>query len=364
MNKFYKYLIGVAIAALVIFLGWYFSAIIAYILASAVLALLGKPMVHALTRTRIGKMRISKGWAAGITLLAICCVIVGLLVLFIPLIFSHLNIFSHIGTGELEQDFGQPLASMQQFLNRMFGITESEFSITKAITAHIESLIDIKALNAVLASIVGTIANWVVAIFSVIFITFFFLREDHLFNNMVISLFPGRYEASVTRAMNSITRLLVGYFVGLAIESLALLVAIALTLALFGIPIQTAFLMGLIVGVLNVIPYIGPIIGGVLCIVIGIITPIPGMSAWDMTLIIGLTILGLKTLDMFILQPVLFSNKVSAHPLEIFLVILIAGSIAGVLGMLLAIPAYNVIRVFAKEFFNHLNVVQKLTENI
>ncbi|HNV51901.1 MAG TPA: AI-2E family transporter, partial [Tenuifilaceae bacterium] len=57
-------------------------------------------------------------------------------------------------------------------------------------------------------------------------------------------------------------------------------------------------------------------------------------------------------------------NSVKAHPLEIFIVLLIAGSVAGILGMLLAIPCYTVIRVFAKEFFNNFRVVQKLTEKI
>jgi predicted PurR-regulated permease PerM len=68
--------------------------------------------------------------------------------------------------------------------------------------------------------------------------------------------------------------------------------------------------------------------------------------------------------DNIVLQPVLYSNSVHAHPLEIFLVILIAGNLGGVLGMLFAIPMYNVARVFAKEFFNNIRVVQKLTENM
>ena len=53
-----------------------------------------------------------------------------------------------------------------------------------------------------------------------------------------------------------------------------------------------------------------------------------------------------------------------AHPLEIFVVILIAGSVAGIVGMLLAIPAYTVLRVFAKEFFSQVSLVRKLTKQI
>ena len=64
------------------------------------------------------------------------------------------------------------------------------------------------------------------------------------------------------------------------------------------------------------------------------------------------------------LQPTLYSERVKAHPLEIFLVILIAGSLAGIVGMLLAIPSYTVLRVFAKEFFSQYRLVRQLPEKI
>ena len=88
------------------------------------------------------------------------------------------------------------------------------------------------------------------------------------------------------------------------------------------------------------------------------------MGTGERLSVIAGSLLIIKGFDDFVLQPTLYSERVKAHPLEIFIVILIAGSLAGVLGMLLAIPAYNVIRVFAKEFFNNFRVVQKLTEKI
>ena len=126
-------------------------------------------------------------------------------------------------------------------------------------------------------------------------------------------------------------------------------------------------MIGLIVGVLNVIPYLGPMdrrgervfssvwpeLRGPTCRRPGLRCCVARERFWS-----------LRVVDNFVLQPVLYSNRAKAHPLEIFLVILIAGSLAGVLGMLLAIPAYNVIRVFAKEFFTNFRVVQKLTEKI
>ena len=107
-----------------------------------------------------------------------------------------------------------------------------------------------------------------------------------------------------------------------------------------------------------------PIIGIAIGIFIGVVGSTSDLSVFALMLRIAGTILFAQGVDNFILQPLLYSNRAKAHPLEIFLVILIAGSMAGVLGMLLAIPAYNVIRVFAKEFFYNFRVVQKLTEKI
>ena len=73
---------------------------------------------------------------------------------------------------------------------------------------------------------------------------------------------------------------------------------------------------------------------------------------------------GLRLHTLCGVKPTLYSERVKAHPLEIFLVILIAGSLAGILGMLLAIPSYTVLRVFAKEFFSQFRLVRKLTEKI
>ena len=195
-------------------------------------------------------------------------------------------------------------------------------------------------------------------------LNFFFLKESSLFYDMVIIMFPKKYEENISRALNSTTNLLTRYFTGIVIESALMTLIVSLGLLLWGLPGHDVLVIGLMVGILNVIPYVGPTIGIALGIFIGVTGGYPGMSGSITAIKIAGTILFAQGIDNFVLQPVLYSNRAKAHPLEIFLVILIAGSLAGVLGMLLAIPAYNVIRVFAKEFFNNFRVVQKLTEKI
>jgi predicted PurR-regulated permease PerM len=346
------------------FLMWYFSDIVGYILVSAVLAIVGRPLVDLLRKAKIGRHGMPQWAAAAVTLAAIWAVTLIFFSLFIPLVFSKISEFSSIDLQHLVDSFREPITMLQNFLEHTFSIQRSDFSLADSLTRNLNDFLNIGALNNLVTSAVTTVGHLAVALFSISFITFFFLKEENLFVNMVVAVFPSRYESNIKHAIASVTNLLKRYFTGLLIESTIITILVSGAMMLWGMQASNAFFIGFLMGLLNVIPYIGPLIGAALSIFIGILNPIAGFSALGMALVIGGSILAVKACDDFILQPVLYSNSVKAHPLEIFLVILIAGSTAGVLGMLLAIPTYNVIRVFAKEFFNKFRLVQKLTDKI
>lgn len=364
MSKIYRYIVGGIITAVVLFLVWYFSNIVAYVLVAAVLAIIGKPLTDLLVGVHIGKRKLPKTVAALLTLISIWVVIIGVFWIFVPVIFQKINELSSLDIPQIISSFREPLMETEIFIEKVFSIEPTSFSLIDAISAQIAPFFNINLINQLLSSIVTTVGNTIVAAFSISFITFFFLRESTLFYDMVIIMFPKKYEQNLSRALDSITSLLIRYFTGIVAESSIMIVLVSSGLLIFGFPWQTALIIGLVVGILNVIPYIGPIIGIVVGIFIGVVGVSTDVTTFALTLRIAGTILFAQGIDNFVLQPILYSNRAKAHPLEIFLVILIAGSIAGVLGMLLAIPAYNVIRVFAKEFFNNFRVVQKLTEKI
>ena len=364
MSKIYRYIVAGGITAVVLFLVWYFSNVVAYILTAAVLAMIGKPLTDLLSGLHVRRTRFPRSLAALCTLLAIWVIVVGVFWLFVPIVFQKINEFSSLDIPQLIGYFHEPLMSLEHFIKQTFAIRDDEFSIIQAITEQIKPLLNINLINNLLASIVNTVGNAVIAAFSISFITFFFLKESSLFYDMVIIMFPKKYEANISRALDSVTNLLVRYFTGIVTESALMTVIVSIGLLIWGLSPHNALVIGLIVGVLNVIPYVGPTIGIAIGIFIGVTGMQGDVSTGGMALRIAGTILFAQGVDNFVLQPVLYSNRAKAHPLEIFLVILIAGSLAGVLGMLLAIPAYNVIRVFAKEFFNNFRVVQKLTEKI
>ena len=177
-------------------------------------------------------------------------------------------------------------------------------------------------------------------------------------------VFTDHYLDNIRRALVSVTQLLTRYFVGILCESTLMMLIVSSILLLFGFSASDAFFSGIVVGVLNVIPYVGPWIGFAICAIASVTFTVGSWSVVAVLAIVAGAIATAQMIDNFVLQPMLYSKQVNAHPLEIFIVILIAGHVGGVLGMLLAIPSYNVIRVFAKEFLYNFKLVRELTDNL
>lgn len=358
-----RFLVGVAITALVCFLVWYFSSVVVYVLISAVLAIMCRPLVSTLTKIQIRKRPLPRWMAAVVALLTIWLVFGLLCMLFIPLIADKVMLLSKLDYAAVLNGVEEPIRQIQNLLQKL-SILQEGMSLRELLVAALSSVVDLSTINSAFSSVLGFLGSLVITFFSVSFITFFFMKEDDLFFSMIRALFPDRYQENVTHAMNSVTHLLSRYFAGLLAESCVLMVTITLVMMAFGMKAQDAGFIGLIMGVMNVIPYAGPLIGGIMSVFMGIVSPIEGMSVGHTAAVIICSILTIKGIDDFIIQPTIYSDRVNAHPLEIFIVILLAGSLAGIWGMLLAIPSYTVLRVFAKEFFSQVSLVRKLTQQI
>lgn len=362
MANIYKWLAAAAGLLVVGFLVWYFHTIVFYILISAVLSLMGKPLVTMLEKLKLRGWSLPKWLAAMITLLVIGSIITGVVLVLLPVIVEKIEFISSYNIKDLNAMLTEPIARIENYINYYF--PQLQISIPELMEQQLAPIFNSGFVQRTIGSVTTFLVDMFIAVFSISFITFFFLKEEHLFNEGLVILFPKQYEGNILRAINSITTLLVRYFIGICIESLIKLVCVAVPLYLFGFEISTALLIGLITAVLNVIPYIGPIIGGLIAFLIAAITPVEGVSLTAMIFQVGGVLMIFQLLDNIILQPYIYSSSVKAHPLEIFIVILMAGYIAGITGMLFAIPAYTVLRVFAKEFFNNFRVVQRLTEKI
>ena len=368
MNNLSKYIIVCAITAGILFLAWYFSNILTCILVSAVLALIGNPMMNFLSTLKIGRFKIPSSIAALVTLTAIAAVLTGLISFIIPLVGKIVSDMSTINLEEINSKLAVPLQSINQKMHAFFPTMDKEFAIEDMIVEKIKSIFSFSLFTDAFSSITAFIAQTFVSIFTIIFVTFFFLKDNSTFTNMILVFIPDKYEENTRRAISSVNSLLIRYFTGISMEMICITILNTLGLHFIcGVSFQMSVVLAFLSGVLNVIPYIGPLTAGAFGTIMGIISfysagADPALGALTIKLIATFAVTHL--IDVFIFQPYIYSNSVKAHPLEIFLVILIAGNVAGIVGMLIAIPAYTVLRVFAKEFFSKFKVVQKLTDKM
>ena len=200
---------------------------------------------------------------------------------------------------------------------------------------------------------------------SVLFITFFFLKDRVLFIVGAKKLIPDSHEEQILNSLEKINHLLSRYFIGLLLQLFIVFLLYLIVLLIFGIP--NAIIIAFLCAVLNIIPYIGPLIASVLAAMLSMISHL-GSDFQTETLpttiyvLIGFWIVQL--IDNNLSQPIIFSKSVSSHPLEIFLVILIAGFLFGILGMVIAVPLYTILKVIGKEFFPDNKIIQLLTKDI
>jgi predicted PurR-regulated permease PerM len=346
---------------------WYFRNIVAYILVSGVLSIMGRPLVDLFCRIRIKKWFFPRPLSALLTLLIIWGLIILFFVIFIPLVTTQINYFSTIDSERIVQIVAGPINKVENLFRAFNKDITNEISIQDYVIKKVSGVLSINMIQTFIGSLAGILGNVIVAVFSVTFITFFFLKDQRLFFESILMWVPDKYTDHVTRALYSIKKLLTRYFIGILIQSTCIMTLITIGMTIAGIDFQQALVMGLLLGILNVIPYVGPWLGLFIAIIMGVashmnqdITTVVVPLITYMIIVEAITHL----IDNIVFQPVIFSNSVKAHPLEIFVVVLASGFAAGIPGMILGIPAYTVLRVFAREFFYNFKAIQKITSSL
>ncbi len=346
---------------------WYFRSIVVYILVSGVLSIMGRPLVDLFSRIRIRKWSFPRTIGALITIIIIWGMIILFFIIFIPLITKQINYISTIDSDKIVQLVQRPISFIEDFIRSFNRNMSGDFSVQEFINQKLADILDVEEVKGFLGSLLGILGNVAVAVFSISFITFFFLKDQHLFFESILMWVPDKYTDGFSRALFSIKNLLTRYFIGILIQCTCVMILVDIGMTIAGIEFQQALVMGLIVGILNVIPYIGPWLGFFIALVMGVASHVNQDFAtvvvplvYYMTIVVGIT----QLTDNVVFQPLIFSNSVKAHPLEIFIVVLAAGFAAGIPGMILGIPAYTVLRVFAREFFYSFKPVQKITSGL
>ena len=362
------YLIFIGIVAVIGLLCWYFKNVLIYIVLAFVVSLISQPLTHLMRKVRF-KGKSAPGWLLAILSIGIVLAVLILVVTrVIPVVSgiireaSFLNNIKHLD-GSITQTVNGWIVSMFPSLGKDYDAISVILDYLKGATSDI-------SITGILGSVASVAVDLAVGIFSVVFISFFFVKDEKLFSKIVGALVPDKIEASVTEAIGDIEHLLSRYFVGIFLEMLAVALIDFLGLWLIArIGITYALGIAFIAGILNIIPYVGPIIGEVLGVVLCLVLKYGAgtgldVGIWVFAMIVLAIMLGAQLIDNFVLQPIIYSTSIKATPLEIFIVMLMAGHIGGIVGMLAAIPAYTVIRVIAGRFFYNKKFVRRLMPDL
>jgi predicted PurR-regulated permease PerM len=343
-------------AALLLYFLYQIQNVLIYVLVSLILTLIGIPILDFLEK----RLKFKHTIATIVVLSLYLFIILGFMLLFVPLIIAQGQNLSLLNTVTIERNALELFQQINTFLEEHHIDSKTVFDIK-----NFRSVINFEKIPNFLNSIIGTIGNFGMGLGSVLFITFFFLKDKSQFLNAAKLLIPDAHEEKILNSVEKINQLLSRYFIGLLIQLFIVFVLYTIVLLIFGIP--NLFVIAFLCAVLNIIPYIGPLIASVLA---AILTMISNLGSDFKTQILPTTIYILigfwivQLIDNNLSQPIIFSKSVSSHPLEIFLVILIAGFSFGILGMIIAIPSYTIIKVICKEFFPNNKFIQLLTKNI
>ena len=332
------------------------QTVIVYLIVALILTLIGNPIQYFFKK----RLRFNNLFSTIATLLIFVFIIVGFILMFVPLIIAQSQSLSVLNTIEIEKNAQLLLFQFSTYLENHN--IDAQNLIQKL---NLTSKINFNFIPIFLNAILGTLSSFGMGLASVLFITFFFLKDKTIFIDEIKKILPDNHEDKILSSLESVNILLSRYFIGILIQLSIVFVLYFIVLLIFGV--ANSFIIAFLCAILNIIPYVGPLIGSLLAAILTMISNIGSDFQTHILLTTIYVLIGfwiIQIIDNNVCQPIIFSKSVKSHPLEIFLVILIAGFLFGIVGMIIAVPLFTILKVFGKEFLPENKIIQQLTKNI
>jgi len=332
------------------------QSLLIYITIAAVISLMGRPILNFFKTY----LKFNNAIAAITTMAIFIFLIFGVAALFIPIITQQGENLSLLNINDLEQKMGLLVHQVSEY----FSLGDEYWKNWIKEQDWMNSL-NLGVIPDFLNVFIGWLSSFTIGLFSVLFISFFFLKDSKLLEQITFSFVKREYESRMKKSLKKIKKLLSRYFIGLIIQISILLIIYSIVLLVFGI--ENAFIIAFLCALLNLIPYIGPLIAAFLMLVLSMTSNIGAdfsMVILPKSIYVLIGFVVGQLIDNFFSQPFIFSNSVKSHPLEIFIIILTSGLLFGTTGLIFAVPMYTAIKVIFKEFFAQYEIVQNLTKDL
>lgn len=330
------------------------QSVIVYIIIAGILSLISRPLILFLRK----RLKFPNTIAVVFTMMVMLGLLTGLIVMFVPLVAEQGKSLSLLEVDKLQMN-------VQEIFKQITAYFSSKGIDVLGELKNVDFISKFKEIPNLLNAVLGTLGSLSVGLFSVLFISFFFMKDSHLLRNGFLVIIPDNTEDRFSKSLETIKDLLSRYFIGLITQITILFVLYTIILLIFGI--DNAVVIAFLCALLNLIPYVGPMIGAIIMFILSMTSNIGQDFQTEIlptTLYVMIGYLIAQLIDNFGSQPLIFSKTTKSHPLEIFLIIIIGGLLFGIMGMITAVPLYTALKVILKEFLADNKIVKSLTKDL
>ncbi|MFC4103127.1 AI-2E family transporter [Paenibacillus xanthanilyticus] len=266
-----------------------------------------------------------------------------------PALVAQIELFAEEAP-QLIEGFREQMLHLQQ--NRMVAaFTAPESDLTAKVSEYVGELVN--RASAYLNNVIQMVTGFVIAVTTAPFILYYMLKEGDTLPHYLIGAVPRRYRPDGVKALREIDAALSGFILGRMIITFLLGVMMYIGFLVIGLPY--ALLVTVIATVLNLIPYLGPILGAIPCVLVAF-TASPSMVFWSLVVTVAA-----QQIEGNLLSPLIYGKRMDVHPLTTILLLLVAGEIAGILGIILCIPFYMVVKITIMHVYD-LFLAEKVEE--
>jgi predicted PurR-regulated permease PerM len=321
----------VGLGLILVYLAW---QVLTWILVAVVLACALNPAVEAVERKGL-----RRGYAAGIVFILALLVLTGVGFLIVPPLITQVS------------DFVESVPDLVDDLTRgrgPLGWLQDDYQIVDRIRETIEAqgASGVLGLSLPVLDIVRSVVTAVVGVITIVFLTFFMLLEGPRTIRGALDLLTPQSRVRYERVGYDIYRTISGYVTGNLLISLV--AGVTSTAVLFGVGSEFAIALGLLVGILDLIPLAGATLAAIIVSTVVLLE-----TDWLRAIIVIGFFLAYQQLENHVLQPLVYGKTVELSPLTVLLAVLIGAQLAGVLGALMAIPVAGTLLAIGRELLHY-----------
>lgn len=327
----------------------FFSDIVLYVLISLVISSVIRPVTDYLDRIEVFRIKMPRVLAVFLSFIVLASIPLLFILLIVPLILDQIHIIQTIDYHIITERLRQPVSHIETFV--IDNVAPDQKPGFLGLDVDLISVIKDVKLGSILTYLLSFAGKIFIYLLAITFITFFLLYEKGLLRRNILAVIPNAYFEVAVTTIYKIERLLSNYLLGLLGQVSILFTILAIGLGILGV--KYALTIAIFAAFINLIPYLGPVLGYLFGIFVVFSTHEIDLT-FQYYVFIAIEMLPVFAIaqltDNLVLQPIIFSKSVKAHPLEIFIIIFVGAAVAGGWGMIAAIPAYTILRVTFIEF--------------